>query len=48
MDEAVRESMRSKKKVKSFIVDEGSFMDIGDKKSYLEAYKLYVKKLGKI
>jgi mannose-1-phosphate guanylyltransferase len=48
MDEAVRESMKSKKKVKSFIVEEGSFMDIGDKKSYLEAYKLYVKKLGKI
>ncbi len=48
MDEAVRESIRSKKKVKSFIVEDGSFMDIGDKKSYLEAYKLYVKKLGKI
>ena len=48
MDEAVRESIRSKKKVKSFIVEDGSFMDIGDKKSYLEAYKLFVKKLGKI
>ena len=48
MDEAVSQSISSKKKVKSFIVEDGSFMDIGDKKSYLEAYKLYVKKLGKI
>lgn len=48
MDEAVRQSIMEKKKVKSFLVDDGSFIDIGDKKSYLEAYKQYVKKLGKI
>lgn len=48
MDEAVRNSIKNKKKVKAYVVKEGSFMDIGDKKSYLEAYKQYVKRLGKI
>jgi mannose-1-phosphate guanylyltransferase len=48
MDDAVRESIHQKKIVKSFIVGEESFIDIGDKKSYLDAYKQYVKKLGKI
>lgn len=48
MDEAVRNCIREKKKVKSYIVNDGSFIDIGDKKSYLEAYKQYVKRLGKI
>lgn len=48
MDEAVRNSIRDNKKVKAYVVKDGSFMDIGDKKSYLEAYKQYVKRLGKI
>jgi mannose-1-phosphate guanylyltransferase len=48
MDDAVRETINRKKTVKSFLVEEGSFVDIGDKKSYLDAYKQYVKKLGKI
>jgi mannose-1-phosphate guanylyltransferase len=48
MDEAVRNSIKEKKKVKAYVVKDGSFMDIGDKKSYLEAYKQYVKRLGKI
>ncbi len=48
MDDAVRESINQKKIVKSFIVEEESFIDIGDKKSYLDAYKQYVKRLGKI
>ncbi len=48
MDDAVRESINQNKKVKAFIVGDEGFIDIGDKKSYLEAYKLYVKKLGKI
>lgn len=48
MDEAVRQSINQKKKVASYIVENGSFIDIGDKKSYLEAYKQFVKKLGKI
>ena len=48
MDDAVRESINNNKKVKSFIVENEGFIDIGDKKSYLDAYKQYVKKLGKI
>jgi mannose-1-phosphate guanylyltransferase len=48
MDDAVRESINQNKKVKAFIVEDEGFIDIGDKKSYLEAYKQYVKKLGKI
>jgi mannose-1-phosphate guanylyltransferase len=48
MDDAVRESISQNKKVQAFIVENEGFIDIGDKKSYLEAYKQYVKKLGKI
>ena len=48
MDDAVRESINRDKKVKAFIVENEGFIDIGDKKSYLDAYKQYVKKLGKI
>lgn len=48
MDHAVRESIKQNKKVKSFIIEQENFIDIGDKKSYLEAYKQYVKRLGKI
>ena len=40
--------LNQNKKVKAFIVENEGFIDIGDKKSYLEAYKQYVKKLGKI
>jgi len=48
MDDAVRESIKQKKQVKAFVVESEGFIDIGDKKSYLDAYKQYVKKLGKI
>jgi mannose-1-phosphate guanylyltransferase len=48
MDDAVRESINQNKKVSAFIVEEDGFTDIGDKKSYLEAHKTFVKKLGKI
>jgi mannose-1-phosphate guanylyltransferase len=48
MDDAVRESINQNKNVSAFIVEENGFIDIGDKKSYLEAHKTYVKKLGKI
>lgn len=48
MDDAVRESINQNKKVSAFIVEEDGFIDIGDKKSYLEAHKTFVKKLGKI
>lgn len=47
MDDAVREVLIQKKQVTGFKVDSG-FIDIGDKKSYLETYKKYVEKLGKI
>ena len=47
MDDAVRKALDEKKKVKAFKVDTG-FIDIGDKKSYLDAYKQYVSRLGKI
>jgi mannose-1-phosphate guanylyltransferase len=48
MDDAVRESISQNKQVKAFVVESEGFIDIGDKKSYLDAYKQYVKKLGKI
>jgi mannose-1-phosphate guanylyltransferase len=48
MDDAVRESISQNKKVQAFIVENEGFIDIGDKKSYLDAYKQYVKRLGKI
>ncbi len=48
MDDAVRSSLTQNKKVRAFIVENDGFIDIGDKKSYLDAYKQYVKKLGKI
>jgi mannose-1-phosphate guanylyltransferase len=47
MDDAVREILAQKKQVTGFRIDSG-FVDIGDKKSYLETYKKYVEKLGKI
>jgi mannose-1-phosphate guanylyltransferase len=33
--------------VKAFTIESG-FLDIGDKRSYLDAYKKYVKRLGSI
>jgi mannose-1-phosphate guanylyltransferase len=47
MDNAVRKALEQNRFVKGFKIETG-FVDIGDKKSYLEAYKKYVKKLGKI
>lgn len=47
MDEAVRKALEQKKTVKGFRIDTG-FIDIGDKKSYLDAYKQYASRLGKI
>jgi mannose-1-phosphate guanylyltransferase len=47
MDEAVRKALEQKKTVKGFRIDTG-FIDIGDKKSYLDAYKRYASRLGKI
>src|SRR5919205_3203018 len=47
MDDAVRKALEQRRTVKGFRIDSG-FIDIGDKKSYLDAYKQYVSKLGKI
>jgi mannose-1-phosphate guanylyltransferase len=48
MDDAVRKTLEQKRIVKGYKVSESGFLDIGDKKSYLDAYKRYVEKLGKI
>lgn len=47
MDHAVRKALEQRRTVKGFKIDTG-FIDIGDKKSYLDAYKQYLSKLGKI
>lgn len=47
MDNAVRKALEQKKTVKGFKIDTG-FIDIGDKKSYLDAYKQYASRLGRI
>jgi mannose-1-phosphate guanylyltransferase len=47
MDDAVRKALDMKKLVNGFKIESG-FIDIGDKKSYLQTYKKYVEKLGKI
>ncbi len=47
MDDAVRKALEQKKIVKGFKIDAG-FIDIGDKKSYLDANRQYASRLGKI
>ncbi|MGE0242431.1 MAG: NDP-sugar synthase [Nitrososphaeraceae archaeon] len=47
MDKIVKEVISQKKIVKAFTIESG-FIDIGDKRSYLDAYKQYAKKLGSI
>jgi mannose-1-phosphate guanylyltransferase len=47
MDDAVRKALEQRKKVRAFKIDSG-FIDIGDKKSYLDAYKMFASRLGKI
>lgn len=47
MDKIVKDIISQKKIVKAFTIDSG-FLDIGDKRSYLDAYKKYVKRLGSI
>lgn len=48
MDDAVRIALEEKRVVKGFRIGSSGFVDIGDKKSYLEVYRRYVRKLGKI
>jgi mannose-1-phosphate guanylyltransferase len=47
MDEAVKKALNENKIVRGFTINSG-FVDIGDKKTYLDEYKKFVKKLGKI
>ncbi|HJT86109.1 MAG TPA: nucleotidyltransferase family protein [Nitrososphaeraceae archaeon] len=47
MDKIVKEVISQKKIVKAFTIESG-FIDIGDKRSYLDAYKEYAKRLGSI
>ncbi|MGE5705322.1 MAG: nucleotidyltransferase family protein [Nitrososphaerales archaeon] len=47
MDKIVQKIIRKNKCVKAFTIESG-FIDIGDKRSYLDAYKEFTKKLGKI
>lgn len=47
MDDAVRKALDLKKVVNGYKIESG-FIDIGDKKSYLQTYKKYVERLGKI
>ena len=47
MDDAVRKALEQKKTVKGFTIDTG-FVDIGDKKSYLDANRQFASRLGKI
>lgn len=47
MDDAVRKALDNNKMIKGFKTNSG-FIDIGDKRSYLQAYKKYVQKLGRI
>lgn len=47
MDDAVKKALFQKKIIKGFRIESG-FIDIGDKKSYHDAYKKYVEKLGTI
>ena len=47
MDDAVRKALDMKKLVNGFKIESG-FIDIGDKKSYLQTYKKYVERLGRI
>lgn len=47
MDDAVKLALKQNRTIKGFKIN-GGFIDIGDKKSYLETHNHYVKKLGKI
>ena len=44
MDDAVRRALQQNRIVKGFKI-ESSFLDIGDKKSYLDARKIYIQKI---
>jgi mannose-1-phosphate guanylyltransferase len=47
-DSVVRDMMKRKEKVVSYVIEGKEFLDIGDEKSYKKVYDLYMSKLGKI
>ena len=47
-DSVVRDMMKGKEKVVSYIIEGKEFHDIGDEKSYKKVYDLYMSRLGKI
>jgi mannose-1-phosphate guanylyltransferase len=47
-DNVVRDMMKAKERVNSFVIEGKEFLDIGDEKSYKKVYDLYLNKLGKI
>jgi mannose-1-phosphate guanylyltransferase len=47
-DNVVRDMIKEKKKVVSYVIEGKQFLDIGDAKSYKKVYDLYMSKLGKI
>jgi mannose-1-phosphate guanylyltransferase len=48
MDDAVRKALDQKKTVRAFTIEGTGFIDIGDKKSYLDANRQFASRLGKI
>lgn len=47
-DNVVRDMIRSKKIVSSYIIPGKEFLDIGDERSYKRVYDLYLQKMGKV
>jgi mannose-1-phosphate guanylyltransferase len=47
-DDVVRDMIKAKEKVVSYVIEGKEFLDIGNEKSYKKAYDFYMSKLGKI
>jgi mannose-1-phosphate guanylyltransferase len=47
-DNVVRDMIKNKEKVVSYVIEGKEFLDIGDEKSYKKVYDLYMSRLGKI
>jgi mannose-1-phosphate guanylyltransferase len=47
-DSIVRDMIKTKRNIVSYVIEGKQFLDIGDEKSYRRVYDLYLAKLGKI
>ncbi|MEM1524543.1 MAG: nucleotidyltransferase family protein [Nitrososphaerales archaeon] len=47
MNDAFKNALKAKERIYGYIT-KGEFIDIGDKKTYIDAYEKYLRKLGKI